>query len=213
MCSESHLTEDFMQHTGSSTFITALAVAVLSALTLLPAAAQTPVAVQAQGWPGQARNAQHTAVSSVTVQPLAKIHWRTPVDLNPPTGEIFIHYGSPLVTPAGTVIVPVKTGPDNFRLEAHNEKTGALVWQRTTGYQAPPAGFIPGMGPVLSHNKLYIPGPGGTVLVRDNPDSATGRLSRLVFYGEENFLANPKLYTSAVMINTPLTADTLGNIY
>jgi len=46
-----------MHHTGRTTLITALAVAALSALTLLPAAAQTPAAVQAQGWPGHARNA------------------------------------------------------------------------------------------------------------------------------------------------------------
>src|SRR5579864_1603635 len=212
MCSESHLTEDFMQHTGSSTFITALAVAVLSALTLLPAAAQTPVAVQAQGWPGQARNAQHTAVSSVTVQPLAKIHWRTPVDLNPPTGEIFIHYGSPLVTPAGTVIVPVKTGPDNFRLEAHNQATGAVLWTLKTGYHAPSAGFLPSFSPVLFNGKLYLPAEGGTVLVRDSPDRATGKLSRLVFYGASNFTADPKVYNSSVQINTPITADAAGNL-
>jgi hypothetical protein len=190
--------------------------AVLAALLVSLAPAQevrTPVTAQVPEWPGHGRDAQHTAMSSVAVQPLNQIHWKTPVDLHPPTGTIFIHYGSPLVTPAGTVIVPVKTGPNSFRVEAHNQKTGALLWQRTTGYQAPPAGFVPGMGPVLSHNKLYIPGPGGTVLVRHNPDSATGGLTRLVFYGVENFLADPKLYTSAVMINTPITADSSGNLY
>jgi len=190
-------------------------VALLGSLALAQEArtSATAQAAQIKGWPGHGRDPQHTALSSVTVQPLNHIHWKTPVDLHPPTGTIFIHYGSPLVTPAGTVIVPVKTGPNSFRVEAHNEKTGSLLWQRTTGYQAPSAGFIPGMGPVLSHNKLYIPAEGGTVLVRDNPDKATGHLTRLVFYGGNNFNANPKLYSSAVKINTPITADSLGNIY
>jgi hypothetical protein len=213
MHGETHLTEDFMHHTGRSTLIIALAVAVLSALTLLPAAAQTPAAVEAQGWPGHARNAQHTAVSRVAAQPLAKIHWKTPVDLQPPSGEIFIHYGSPLVTPAGTVIVPVKTGTDNFRLEAHNQATGAVLWTLKTGYHAPSAGFLPSFSPVLFNGKLYLPDEGGTVLVRDTPDQATGQVSRLVFYGASNFSADPKVYNANVQINTPITADAAGNLY
>src|ERR1700722_17643235 len=166
MHGETHLTEDVMHQTGRSTLITALAIAALSALTLLPAPAQTPAAVQAQGWPGHARNAQHTAVSSVAAQPLAKIHWQTPVDLSPPTGEILIHYGSPLVTPAGTVIVPVKTGTNSFRVEAHDQATGAVLWTQDTGYHAPQAGFVPSLSPVLFNGKLYLPDEGGRVLVR-----------------------------------------------
>jgi hypothetical protein len=176
-------------------------------------ASATAQAAPIKGWPGHARDPQHTSLSSVPVQPLNHIHWQTPVDLHPPTGTIFIHYGSPLVTPAGTVIVPVKTGPDNFRIEAHEQKTGSLIWTHDTNYQAPAAGFIPGMGPVLSRGKLYIPGPGGTVLVRDNTDQASGHFTHLVFYGANNFNSNPSLYTSAVKINTPITADANGNLY
>jgi hypothetical protein len=198
-----------MQHTGRSTFITALAVAALSALTPLPTAAQTP----ADGWPGHARNAQHTAVSSVAAQPLANIHWQTPVDLSPPIGEILIHYGSPLVTPAGTVIVPVKTGTNSFRVEAHDQATGAVLWTQDTGYHAPQAGFVPSFSPVLFNGKLYLPDEGGRVLVRDTPDQATGKVSRLVFYGESNFTADPKIYNDNVRIDTPITADAAGNLY
>jgi hypothetical protein len=180
---------------------------------LSPAAAQTPAAVQVQGWPGHARNAQHTAVSSVAIQPLANIHWQTPVDLQPTSGEIFIHYGSPLVTPAGTVIVPVKTGTDTFRLDAHSQATGAVLWTLKTGYHAPSAGFLPSFSPVLFNGKLYLPAGGGTVLVRDTPDQAAGKLSRLVFYGASNFSADPKVYNANVQINTPITADAAGNLY
>lgn len=173
----------------------------------------TAQSTQISGWPGHARDMQHSALSAVAVQSLNHIHWKAPVDLHPPTGTIFIHYGSPVTTPAGTVIFPVKTGPNSFRVEAHNEKTGSLIWQQIPGYQAPSAGFVPGLGPVLSHNKLYVPAAGGTVLVRSNPDQATGAFTRLVFYGANNFKADPSIYTDTVMINTPITADSDGNIY
>jgi len=167
------------------------------------------------GWPSHAHDAQHTSISAVGAQPFDSIHWTTPVDLHPITesGEILIHYGSPLITPANTVIVPVKTGKNSFRVEAHNGSDGSLLWIQETSYKVPFAFFTPSFSPVLRGNKLYIPGPGGTVLVRENPDQATGAVTRLVFYGGENFSADPKAYTENVQINTPITADAAGNIY
>jgi hypothetical protein len=67
---------------------------------------------------------QHSALSTVQSQALDTMHWHVPVDLRPPYGEILIHCGSPLVTAAKTVIVPVKTGSNSFRVEAHNGATG-----------------------------------------------------------------------------------------
>jgi hypothetical protein len=61
-------------------------------------------------WSGYAHDPQHTAVSASVSQPLADVHWQTPVDVHPPggigIGELFIHYGSPLVTAANTVLDP-----------------------------------------------------------------------------------------------------------
>jgi hypothetical protein len=172
---------------------------------------QTPVL----GWPTHAHDEQHTGISSVAAQPLRTIHWSTPVDLNPPRDgeEILIHYGSPLVTPANTVIVPLKTGVNSFSVEALKGSDGSVLWTLQTGYQAPSAGFTPGMGPTLSGDKLFIPGPGGTVIVRSQPDQTTGSVTRLVFYGAQNFAANRSTYTANVQINTPITADSQGNIY
>ena len=206
---------------GKNSFLhrTKAAVSAATLIFLMPLAlAQeigTSATAQVKGWPGHGRDLQHTALSTVAAQPLDKIHWKTRVDLNPPAGTIFIHYGSPLVTSKGTVIVPVKTGPNSFRIDAHDEKTGTLLWRQTTAYQTPFSffDFIPGIGPTLSHNKLYIPDAGGTVLVREHPDRAINDLRRLVFYGENNFNANPNLYAHAVMINTPITADSEGNLY
>ena len=72
-------------------------------------------------WNMFGRDAQHTAVSTTASQPLNRIHWQTPMDLQPQyTGtSLLIHYGSPLVTSANTVIVPVKTGA-----------TGGFRWKR-----------------------------------------------------------------------------------
>jgi hypothetical protein len=58
-----------------------------------------------------------------------------------------------------------------------------------------------------------MPAAGGTVLVRDTPDQVTGKLSRLVFYGSANFDGNRQIYSDNVEINTPITADSAGNLY
>jgi len=136
-------------------------------------------AAQSRAWPTHSHDAQHTGVSSVASQPLSKIHWRQRVDFRVPAGEIFIHYGSPLVTAANTVIVPVKAGTDSFRVVAHKGSTGEILWRQPTGYQAPFAAFLPGMGPTLLGKRLFIPDSGGRVLVRQNPDLATGAISEL----------------------------------
>jgi hypothetical protein len=185
---------------------------VLATLTLLLSCASAQQA-GSRSWPGYAHDAQHSGISAVAAQPLNKIHWSTPVDLDPPTGEILIHYGSPLITAANTVIVPVKTGTDSFRVEAHSGADGTLLWTQTTNYHAPSAEFLPSFSPVLSHNRLYIPAEGGIVLVREDPDQPTGKVFRFAFYGLPNYNADVQTYNANVEINTPITADSQGNIY
>jgi len=168
---------------------------------------------QTGAWLTHSHDEQHTALSTVQSQPLDSIHWHVPVDLNPPQGEIFIHYGSPLVTQANTVIVPVKTGTNSFRVEAHNGATGKRLWLESTGYQATGASFVPGLGPTISGNQLFVPDIAGRVLVRQNPDQAKGAVTRLYFYGIENYRKNPEAYAQNVQIDTPLSTDANGNLY
>src|SRR5690349_1694058 len=84
------------------------AAGVLCALALL-AAARVPAQSLSLSlrWAGYGHDAQHTALSSIASQPLQRIKWSTPVDLNPQYSgnDLLIHYGSPLITPANTVIV------------------------------------------------------------------------------------------------------------
>jgi hypothetical protein len=198
-----------MAHTSlsSASASTALLLSLTVALSLSNATAQS------RAWPSHSHDAQHTGVSSVASQPLTKIHWKQPVDLAVPSGEIFIHYGSPVITAANTVIVPVKTGFDSFRVVAHNGTTGAILWRYPTTYQAPSASFLPGMGPTLSRNRLLIPDSGGRIIVRQTPDLATGIASELYFYGRQNFQADPAAYKQNVQISTPLTADAHGDLF
>lgn len=182
---------------------------VASGTTLLPNAN-----AQTGGWLTHSHDEQHTALSTVQSQPLDTIHWHVPVDLHPPTGEILIHYGSPLVTLANTVIVPVKTGADSFRVEAINGATGKQLWVQATRYHAPTGpDFLPGLGPTISGDQLFIPDVAGRVLVRDNPDDATGAVTYLYFYGSANYDKDPEAYKQNVQIATPLSTDASGNLY
>jgi hypothetical protein len=164
-------------------------------------------------WLTHSHDEQHTALSTIQSQALDTIHWHVPVDLHPPEGEILIHYGSPLVTAANTVIVPVKTNTNSFRVEAHNGATGKRMWLLSTGWQAPEADFIPGLGPTISGSQLLIPDIAGRVLARQNPDETKGATTRLYFYGAKNYRKDPTAYEQNVQIDTPLTTDANGNLY
>src|SRR5882724_12836697 len=171
----------------------------------------------AQSWNNHSRDSQHTALSSVASQPLNAVRWQTPVDLNPQYsgGDLLIHYGSPLITPANTIIVPVKTGASGgFRMEGRNGGNGSLIWTQTTDYILPPHNWTPSYSPTLTPSqRLYFAGAGGTVFYRDNLDANSGATGRLAFYGISNYNLNPGAYNSTVFINTPITSDAAGNIY
>jgi hypothetical protein len=172
----------------------------------------TNASAQAGAWPTHSHDNQHTGISSVASQPLTRIRWHVPVDSAPPQDEIFIHYGSPLVTAANTVIVSVKT-TTGFRVEGRNGSTGKKMWTQATKYQVPNAVFLPAIGPTLSGNQLFVPDFAGRVIVRQTPDQATGTVSRRIFYGKKNYTANPTIYQQNVQINTPLTTDANGSLY
>src|SRR3954463_15229949 len=94
---------------------------------LLAVAAFASIAHADPVWPGYAGDPQHSALSSIASQPLQSIVWSTPVDQTPPGGTIFIHYGSPLITAANTVIVPVKlANSDSYQIDVRNGANGVL---------------------------------------------------------------------------------------
>jgi len=192
------------------------AVGVLCALIFL-VAARVPAQSLSLRWAGYGHDAQHTALSSTASQPLQRIKWSTPVDLNPQYSgnDLLIHYGSPLITAANTVIVPVKTGAaGGFRVEGRRGANGSLLWTQDTDYVLPPHNWTPSYGIVLSpRNQLYFPAAGGVVNFRNNPDAATSTGGSLVFYGKSNFDADPATYRDVVRICTPITCDRYGNLF
>jgi hypothetical protein len=170
-------------------------------------------------WSDYAHDPQHSALSPVASQSLLHLHWQTSVDLSVPTnntGELFIHYGSPLITRSNTVIVPVKTtSAGGFRIESRVGTTGATNWMQSTDYILPPSGWTPSFSLALTpRNRIYFPGGGGTVYYCDSPDSTNPPvIGKIAFYGLTNYNANTNAYLSNVYIDTPITSDRYGNIY
>jgi len=171
----------------------------------------------APAWSGYARSAQHTAQAPARPQPMSKLHWHTPVDLQPDIvdGELLIHYASPMITAADTVIVAVKTGlTGGFRLEAHAGGDGALVWREATDFILPPHDWTPSFPANLAvGERLWFATAGATVTFRDTPDAATGTTGRRAFFGNAEYAANKATYDRSVMISTPITSDSAGNLF
>jgi len=176
-----------------------------------------PCAACASGWRGFGGDAQHTAMSAVAAQPLSRVHWSTPVDLQPQYSgkSLLIHYGTPLVTRRNTVVIPVKTGAtDGFQVEARRADTGALVWKQSTDYTLPAHGWVPTLGPTLTRReRLIIPGAGGTIYRRVLPNRAGARTTQRAFYGIQHYQANPSAFNDTVRISTPITADLQEAVY
>lgn len=188
-------------------------------LAALFALAIAPRAAQAQIWAGYASNPQHTALSVVASQTPQQVRWSMPVDQNPPFqgDDLFIHYGSPLVTQKNSVLVTVRTNA-GFMFTAVHGLDGTAIWPQpfTTDYILPPHNWIPSCGATLVSGglSLAMPGAGGTIYLRTNPDRGTGMVTQLAFYGIGNYTAgNQQAFNSTVFICTPITADSGGNLY
>jgi glucose/arabinose dehydrogenase len=160
-----------------------------------------------------AGNAQHTAIFNPAAQDLNRIRWSTTIDLDNTSAA---HYGAPLITAANTVITPVKIPGSLFQVKAFEGATGAAKYTLSTDYILPPHGWIPVYQPVLAAgSRLYYPGAGGTVYFVDSPDSnSPGVPVQRVFYTTlADYQANAAAFNAAVFINTPITADSGGNIF
>jgi hypothetical protein len=178
----------------------------------------TPTPVNGPAWLGLGANPQHTAISQIATQDLGRILWQAPVDLAPAytaQGYLLVHYGSPAITSKNTVLIPVKRATQElYRIEARAGQTGALMWSMDSDYVMPAHGWTPSYNVTLTTaNRVYAPAAGGRVMYRDDPDSTTPAAQTLAFYGNATYTASKAAFDSSVFINTPITADSQGNIY
>lgn len=177
-----------------------------------------PATVTGPAWFGYGHDAQHTAASAIASQDLGRIAWTTPVDLAPqytPSGALLTHYGSPVVTTHNTVVIPLKTmATGSYRIEGRNGANGALIWSATTDYVIPPHNWVPPYNLLLTpQGRLYAPGAGGKLLVRNDGDAANATFAPQVFYGAAQYNTNSAAFDGSVFINTPLTSDAQGNVF
>jgi hypothetical protein len=181
-------------------------------------------AVNGPAWLGFAGNAQHTAISSGAAQMLGHIVWQKYVDLDPPYSgsDLFIHYGSPVITDQNTVVLPIKTDTRGvFRIEARSGGNGALIWSYDSDYQLPPFGWYPSYNLSLAAAapdgsapaRLYAAGGGGKLLMRDAPDAPDGTMQTAVFYGADIYATAATQLNAMVSINTPITVDSQRNAF
>ena len=114
------------------------------------------------------------------------------------------------------MIVPVKTGATGgFQVSGLRASDGLQLWTVASDYVVPTHSWFPEFGPTLTPRDatLAIPAAGGTVLVRNFPDSPSGTTTRMAFYGIGNYNTNPAAFNSAIQICTPISSDRLGNIF
>ena len=177
-------------------------------------------------WVGYGGNGEHTGDSSVGAQPLSQILWQASMDDSPPYNgnDLFIHYGSPVVTPNGTVVYPVRHADNSFSIIARNITTGAIIWSANTSYSFPSGyDWIPSFGMTLiqlpsanANTKNFAvcwPESGGRIAIRPYPDQPNRSVKILSFYPSYQYDADPSTYDSNVHICTPLTAGSNGRLY
>lgn len=190
----------------------------LACLGLIAIAATATRIARADGWQGYANDPQHTADSSTPADPLNSIKWSTNVDLSlphPTTGDVYVHYASPMVTAGNTVIVPVRNADgSSFQVDAFNGATGAPMWNVSTDYTSPASSWVPPYPATLAPSgRLYYAGNGGTIYYRDSTDSPGGATGQIAFYGNATYQANQQIFNADLKVDTPLTSDAAGNVY
>ncbi len=178
-------------------------------------------------WGGYGNDSQHAAQATAAAQSLQQIHWQATIDeaSHQAGGTILTHFGSPVITGANTVIVPITgQGTGMFDVKAYNGTTGALLWTVPSDYTLPPHNWVPSFSPALvtipgGNTRLYFPAADGTVKYLDNPDSPTLNpngtpvVGRYAFYGLNHFNTDVASSQANIKINTPLTGDASGNLY
>jgi len=197
-------------------------------LSALAIAATLPTAVLAQGWLCYGGNPQHSGLFNGASQTASLIKWQASLDDDRAYygDEVLIHYAAPMVTPSNTVVHGYRyttAGPDydNWSVIGRTGANGKLLWQMDTDFSA--ALIYPNDWTTVYPITLFqtsttkrgvaAAASGGSIMVRSSADTASSASTRIAFYTTlTDFNTNKSAY-APIKINTPLTADSLGNIY
>ena len=84
------------------------------------------------------------------------------------------------MTTNNTIVIPVKTtAAGGYRIDARDGVTGVLLWSMATDYATPPHNWLPPYNVLLTQQgRLYAPGAGGKLLVRETRTRPTPRSRR-----------------------------------
>lgn len=172
-------------------------------------------------WGQYGGNPQHTALSQYASKPMQSILWAAPVDYSPQYSgnDLLTHYGSPLVTRLGTIIVPAKTGPnDGFEFDAY-APDGTPKWFLSTDYSLPPHSWVPPCDGCLNLGQAYlvVPGAAGSLWLLQKPDAPTQQPAQIAYYGIANYTGASTMdkadLVSKIKICTPLMTSNDSYIY
>lgn len=176
-------------------------------------------------WYGYGGNAQHSGISKYAVKGLGNIAWSVPIDEDLASSssgsEVLIHYPSPCITKANTVVIGVHNNiggnHDSWRVQGMDGSNGNVKWSYNTDYSAPilmPSDWT-SVYPLslASMNAVVAGGGGGTVLLFPNADTTAASPIRLCFWGSAaTYTASPASYAN-IKICTPITGDPMGNFW
>lgn len=167
-------------------------------------------------WGTYGADVQHTGLSHYPAKALQQVLWSYDIDPQQPAGqEVLAHYGSPVITPANTVIFPVTTQlATSYEFRAVDGATGNTIWFFDTDYILPPCDWTPPVeGSVINRAGYAMPGVGGSIYYRANADQGASPTKQIFFYGQANHDANQAWADANIKINTPILADPRGNMW
>ncbi len=185
-------------------------------------------------WPSYGGGPQHSAIYYGNSQSLSLDHWHAGLDDDRSYygGDVLIHYASPVISAANTVVYAYRfdtvangsTNYNNWHVIARNGSNGNKLYTVKTDYQAPviwpndwTSVFPLSLTPVKLDGEwntgVAAGAAGGSVLILSNADTPSFTQNRVVFYTTfADYTANASSYSN-IYIDTPITADGNGNIY
>lgn len=168
-------------------------------------------------WLQWGQNGAHSSfLADVPSQPPNQVAWQYQFDLNPPLGEIFIHYGVPLVlddSDDGSIVIARRhdiggrqASYDVVKLDS----AGNVLWGPIpSDYRYPNHNWEPNFQTLYANGLIYYAGAGGVLHSVSVDDGTPG--PDIISDATQGI--DPSLLVSTVFVAGVPTADASGNVY